>query len=65
MLKKEEYSCVAIVGCIACSQCLYAVFERPSKVSVAPKEIAVTMDPGLVEGDPLGETRRRFAERKL
>ncbi len=26
---------------------------------------AVTMDPWLVEGDSLGETRRRFTERKL
>jgi hypothetical protein len=55
---------VEAVVCIAWSQRLYAVFERPSKVSVTPKEIAVTMDPGLVEGDPLSETRRRFAERK-
>ncbi len=55
---------MAAVGCITYSQRLYAVFERPSKVSVAPEEIAVTMDPGLVEGDPLSETRRRFAERK-
>ncbi len=28
------------------------------------KQIAVTLDPWLVEGDPLGETRRRFAERE-
>ena len=55
---------MAAVGCIACSQRLYAVFERPSKVSVAPKQIAVTLDPWLVEGDPLGETRRRSAERE-
>jgi hypothetical protein len=33
------------VGCIACSQRLYAVFERPSKISVAPDEIAVAMNP--------------------
>ena len=33
-------------------------------MSVVPK-IAVTTDPWLVEGDSLGETRRRFAERKL
>ena len=60
---KGAYSGVAkAVGCIACSQCLYAVFERPSK---ALEKIAVTMDPWLVEDDPLCETRRRFAERKL
>ena len=28
------------VGCIAYSQRLYAVFERPSKVSVTPEEIS-------------------------
>ena len=44
---KEAYSRVAAVGCIACSQFLYAVFERPSKVLVAPQN-AVTMDPWLV-----------------
>ena len=72
LLMKEAYSCMAavgyscmtVVGCTACSQSLYAVFERPSKVSVVPK-IVVTTDPWLVEGDLLGTTRRRFAERKL
>ena len=42
---KSSYSDVTTKGCIVCSQFLYAVFERPSKVSVTPKEIAVTMDP--------------------
>ena len=55
---------MAAVGCTAWGPFLYAVFERPSKVSVVPK-IAVTTDPWLVEGDSLGTTRRRFAERKL
>jgi hypothetical protein len=61
---KEAYSDVSVVGCIPCIQYLYAVFEWPSKVSVTPEEIDVSMDPWLVEDDPLGETRRYFAERK-
>ncbi len=34
---KEAYTCVAAVGCTTCNQFLYAVFERPSKVPVAPR----------------------------
>ena len=64
LLMKEAYSCVASVGCTACSQFLYAVFERPSKVPEAPEEIAVTEDPWLVECDSQGAKPRRFAERK-
>ena len=56
-------SCVATVGCTACSQFLYAVVERASKMSVAP-ENAVTTDPVLVEQEPSRETRRRLEERK-
>jgi hypothetical protein len=52
---KEAHSCVAAVGCTACSQFLFAEFERPSKVSVAPKN-AVPMDHWLVEGDWMGES---------
>ncbi len=56
---KEAYSCVAAVGCTSFSQFLNAVFERPSKVSVAPKN-AVTMDSWPVEGDSLGENAATF-----
>ena len=51
------------VGCNSCSQFLYAVFERPLKLSVAPK-IADTTDPWLVERELPSETRRLLEERK-
>ena len=60
---KEAKSCVAAVDCTACSQFLYVVLERPSKMSVAPKN-TVTTDPVLVEQEPSHETRRRLEQRK-
>ncbi len=56
---KEAYSCVAAVGCSVASQFLYAVIERPSKVSVPPK-IAVTTDPVLSKS----HRAKRVEERK-
>lgn len=58
------HTCEAAVGCTSCNQFLYAVFERPSKVSVAP-ELAVTTDPCVVEGDSLVKTRCVLHEKKL
>jgi hypothetical protein len=60
------YSYVAAVVCITCSQFLYPVFERPSKVLVAPQN-AVKWTDALLKGtrSSMGETRRRFAEHKL
>ena len=46
---------------MSCSQFLYAVVVRPWKVSGVP-EIAVTMDPVLVELKSLREMRRGLAE---
>ncbi len=52
---------MATTGCTRSNQFLYAVFERPSKVS----EFPLQRTPGLVEGDSLSKVRQRFAERKL
>jgi hypothetical protein len=60
---KEAKSCAAGVVCTACSQSLYDVVERPSKISVTPENV-VTTDPVVVEQEPSRETRRRLEERK-
>jgi hypothetical protein len=56
---KVAYSCVAAVGCTVASQFLYAVIERPSKVSVAPK-IAVATDPVLLSSKSHSAKRATF-----
>ena len=60
---KETKSFVVGVGCTDCSQFLYPVVDRPSKMSVV-SENAVTTDPVLVEEEPSRETRRRLEKRK-
>jgi hypothetical protein len=61
-LKKETYSSVTTPDYTTWNQFLYVVFERPWSFR-GPKNYLC--NPCLVEGDSLGETRRRFGEHKL
>ena len=61
---KAPNSCVAGVGCTACSQLRYAVVEVPLKMSMAPKFVTAFSDAVLVEQETSRETRRRLEVRK-
>ena len=61
---KVPKSCVAAVGCTACSQLRYAVVEVPLKMSVSPTFVTAFSDAVLVEQEPSRETRRRLVERE-
>jgi hypothetical protein len=61
---KVPKSCVAAVGCTACSQLRYAVVEVSLKMSVAPTFVTAFSDAVLVEQEPSRETRHRLVERE-
>ncbi len=60
LVRKDAYWCVALAGWMSCSQVLFAAVVRPLK----DPEIAVTLDPVLIERETSRKTRNVWKNAK-